>query len=119
MDGGEEVARGLIITRGDRAKLLELGEEVLDQMACGVHVTIEFSGLPPICLPRDHHGFPRGDEWFNYPLVGVERLIGEQHIGLHVRQKFVCAHQIMSLATGQMKTNRIAEGVYQGVDFGA
>ena len=29
------------------------------------------------------------------------------------------SHQIMDLATGQMKTSRIAEGVNQGMDFGA
>jgi hypothetical protein len=32
VDGGEEVASGLIIARGDRAGLLEFDEEVLDQM---------------------------------------------------------------------------------------
>ena len=33
LDGGQEVARGLLVAGGDRAKLLDLGEEVLDQMA--------------------------------------------------------------------------------------
>jgi hypothetical protein len=119
MNGGEEVACDLIITRGDRAKLLEFGEEVLDQMPRRVHMTIEFSGLLAICLRRDDRGFSRGGEWLDYSLVGVERLIGEQHVGLHVRQKFVSSHQIMGLATGQMETNRVAEGVNQGMDFGA
>ena len=63
--------------------------------------------------------FPAAVSGSDYSLVGVEGLIGEQHVGLHVRQKFVGSHQIMGLAAGQMETNRIAEGVNQGVDFGA
>ena len=33
VDGGEEIALGLVIAGGDGAELLEPGEEVLDQMA--------------------------------------------------------------------------------------
>ena len=33
LDGSQEVPRGLLVAGGDRTKLLDLGEEVLDQMA--------------------------------------------------------------------------------------
>ena len=33
LSGGQEVPRGLLVAGGDGAKLLDLGEEVLDQMA--------------------------------------------------------------------------------------
>src|SRR4029077_17280218 len=39
--GGEEVARGLVVTRRDRAVLLEFGEEVLDQVTRRVDMSIE------------------------------------------------------------------------------
>ncbi len=32
MDGGEEVARGLVVAGGDGTELLEFGEEVLDEV---------------------------------------------------------------------------------------
>jgi hypothetical protein len=43
--------------------------------------------------------------------VGIEGLIGEQHIRPHVRQQCVSAHQVVGLTAGQMETNRIAEGI--------
>jgi hypothetical protein len=44
MDGGEEVSGGLVVAGCDRAKLLEFGEEVFDQMARRVKMPIEFPG---------------------------------------------------------------------------
>lgn len=41
MDGGQEVACGLVIARGDSSMLLELGEDVLDQMPVFVDVAVE------------------------------------------------------------------------------
>jgi hypothetical protein len=38
--GGEEVSRGLVVTSGDRAVLLEFGEEVPDQMTSAVEMSI-------------------------------------------------------------------------------
>jgi hypothetical protein len=99
--------------------LLEFSEEVLDQMVRRVHVMIEFPGLLAICLRRDHSDLSRFGEWFDYSLVGVEGLIGEQHFDVHVGQEFVSPRQIMDLATGQMETNRIAQRVNQSMDFGA
>jgi hypothetical protein len=32
VEGGEEILRGLVVACGDRAELLELGEEVFDQV---------------------------------------------------------------------------------------
>ena len=117
MDGCEKVPRGLIITCGDRAKLLEFGEEVLDEMTRRIHLPIKVPGLFAIGFRRDHRGLSRGGEWLDYSLVGIEGLIGKQHIRLHVRQQRVSPHQIMGLATGQMETNGIAESINQGVDF--
>lgn len=40
MDGGEKVARGLVVAAGNGAELLEFGEEVLDQVARLVEVAV-------------------------------------------------------------------------------
>jgi hypothetical protein len=66
------------------------------------------------CVDQD--GIAASDE-LDRPLVGVEGLIGGQHIRPHIRQDCVSAHQVMGLSSGQMETNRIAEGINQGVDF--
>ncbi len=44
IDGGEEAAAGLVVAGGDPPELLELGEEVLDQMARLIDVPIEVAG---------------------------------------------------------------------------
>jgi hypothetical protein len=119
MDSREKVARGLVVARGDRAKLLEFGEEVLDQMPRRVVVAIEFPGLFAIGLRRDHRGLSGGLEWLDHSFVGVEGLIGDQHVGFHVRRQFVSPHQVMGLTTGQRETNRIAQRINQSMDFGA
>ena len=59
VDGREEVARRLVITCGDRVKLLEFGEEILDQVARRVSVTVEFPGQLAIGFRWDHRGFRR------------------------------------------------------------
>ena len=45
IDGGKEVAGGLIIACGDGTELLEFGEEVLDQMAPHVSHTSNVGNL--------------------------------------------------------------------------
>jgi hypothetical protein len=40
-------------------------------------------------------------------------------VRLKVRQETVGAHQIMRLAAGQAKANRVAQRIGGGVDFGA
>jgi hypothetical protein len=55
LDGGQEVARGLLIASGDRTKLLDLGEEVFDQMACSTELPVLVAQRGPIG-PRWNHG---------------------------------------------------------------
>ena len=119
MNGGQEVPCCFVIASCYPTILLELGEEVLNQMARRLHVPIEWSRLLAIGFRRDHRGLSGGGKWLDNPLIGIERLIGKQHVRPHVRQKFIRANQVMGLSAGQMETNRIAEGINQGVDFRA
>src|SRR4029453_1550185 len=103
MDGGEEVAGGLVVACGDGAILLELGEEVLDQMARLVEVSIERSRRAAAASWWDDRGFAGSCEGLDHPIVGIERLVGDQRVGLHVRKEVIGADQVMRLAAAQME----------------
>ena len=119
MDCGEEVAGGLVISRGDGAVLLEPGKEVLDQMARLEQLPVIVAADLPVGLRRDHHGLARGEQRIDDPFLGIERLIGDQRAGLHRRQQLVGAGQIMRLAWGEEEAQGIAQGIDQGMDLGA
>jgi hypothetical protein len=119
VDGGEKVASGLVVASSDGTKLLEPGEEVFDQMACLEEVSIVVAADRSIGLGRDDRGLAGCGERLDDPLIGIERLIGDQGIGLHGWQEVVGAVQIMRLATGQMETDRIAQCIDQRMDLGA
>ena len=118
MHGGEEVSRGLVVTGGDRAILLEFGEEVLDQMSLGIEMTIKLTLLLPIGLRRDHHLLSGGRHWLDHAFIGVIGLVGDQGVGRHVGQQCVGADEIMGLATGQIKAGWITERIDPRMDLG-
>jgi len=66
VNSGEEVRCGLVVTGGDGAELLELGEEVLDEVARLVEFSVEGAGQAAVRLWRDHRGLSdsgkRGDD---------------------------------------------------------
>ena len=82
-------------------------------------MAVELAGRAAIGLWRDNRGLACCRQWLDDPLVGVERFIGNQSIGLHVRQQVICANQVASLTPGQVKADRIPERVDHGMDLGA
>src|SRR3954469_14981478 len=118
MDAGQEASCGLVVAGGNGPELLELGEEVLDEVACLVEVFVEGARRLP--------GFPRWDDGclaslgqrIKHPLVRIERLVGNERLGLKLREQRIGSSQIMLLTTGQVKADRIAERIHQGVDLG-
>src|SRR3984957_15335933 len=54
LDGGEEVPRSLLVSSGDRTKLLDLGKEVLDQMALAITMTVIVARGGPVVSRRVH-----------------------------------------------------------------
>src|SRR4051794_8379209 len=118
VNAGQEASCGLVVAGGDGPELLELGEEVLDQMPGLVEVFVEGAR----CLP----GFPRWDDGrlaglgqrFEHPLVRIERLVGNERLGLKLREQRIGSSQIMLLTAGQVKADRIAKRIHQGVDLG-
>jgi hypothetical protein len=72
-----------------------------------------------VCLGWDHGGLSgcgkRGDD----PLIGIERFVSDQRVGLHRGQELVGTDQIMCFSAGQEEVDRVAERVGQGVYLGA
>jgi hypothetical protein len=119
VNGGEEISRCLVVARGDGAELLELGEEILDEVTCLVDVFVVFAGQASVCFGRDHSGFAGSGERGDDPLVGIERLVSNQHVGLHRGQEMVGADEVMCLSAGQEEADRVTERIGQDVDLGA
>jgi hypothetical protein len=71
------------------------------------------------CPRRDHRRLASGSQGLKNAFVGVECLVGDQHIGRHRGQELVCSHQVVRFTAGQEKAERIAERVDQCMDLGA
>ena len=67
----------------------------------------------------DHRGLARGRQRLKDARVGVERLVGDQRIGLDGGQQVVGPDKVVCLAAGQEEVDRVAQRVDQGVDLGA
>lgn len=119
LDGGEEVSRCLVVSRGDGTELLELGEEVLDCMARLEQVSVVVAKDFAVAPGRDDGALSCGGERLENALIGVERLVGQQRGGLHVGQQMVGPHEVVRLAAGEVEANGVAKRVGQGVDLGA
>lgn len=119
MNGGEEVAGGFVVARGDGAELFEPAEEVLDEMAGLVEVLVVVSLRSPITFGGDDRRFAGPSKWLDHPLAGIETLVGDQRIGREVGKKRVGAVEVMGLARGEVEAGGIAERIDGGVDLGA
>jgi hypothetical protein len=116
---GEEIPGGLIVPCGDSAELLEPAVEVFDEMAGLVDLFVEGARSFAVALWRNDDRFACCQQRLDDALVGIEGFISQQSIGLHVREQFVGALQIVGLARAEKEVERIAQGIDQGVDFGA
>jgi hypothetical protein len=117
--GGQEVSCGFVVAGGDRAELFDFGEEVLDQVACFVEVTIVIPRPSALCPRRDHRGLAGGGQRRDDAFVGVKSLVSDQRVSLHRWQEVIGPDQIMGLPAGQEEAHGIAQRIDQGVDFRA
>src|SRR3954467_2910906 len=119
VDGAEEVDRPLVVAGRDRPVLLQLGEEVLDQVARLVEVLVVGPGLLAVGLGRDHGRLAGPCERPEHALLGVERLVRDQRVGGEVGQQRVGPLQVVRLPRREREPGRVAERVDQGVDLRA
>src|SRR5690606_25243676 len=115
----EEIRSPLVVSSCDGAELLQLTEEVLDEMAGGIEVVIIWTRFPAPRHRWNHRGFSGAQERLDHSLVGIESFVGEQSVGLHVRQEDVGAFEVVGLARCQQKCNRIAQSVDHGMNLRA
>src|SRR4051794_19833189 len=119
VNAGQEASCGLVVAGGNGPKLLELGEEVLDQMPGLVEVIVKGARCLP-GIPRWDHGCLAGlGQRLEHPLVGIEGFVGNERLGLKLREQGIGSSQIVLLTAGEMKAGRIAERIDGGVNFGA
>ena len=78
MDGGQEIARGFIVARGDGAELFDFGEEIFNQVTGPVHVLIERARLDPVGLAWNHHRLAGGGQRFDDAFIRIERFVSDQ-----------------------------------------
>ena len=119
MDGGEEVAGGFVVTRGDGTKLFEPAEEVLDEMASLVEVPVIVALGLSIALGRYDRRLAGPSKRFDHPLAGIEGHVGDHRIGGDRGEKRIGAVEIMGLSRGEVEAGRIAERIDGGIDLGA
>jgi hypothetical protein len=119
MDAGEEVSGGLVIAGRDRAVLFELAIEVLHEVARFVHFFVVEALKLSITLGRNDELFSCRKQRLDDALVGIESLVCQQGVGLHLRQQRVGTLQIMGLPRSQEEGQRIAKGIDHGMDFRA
>ena len=119
MYGGQEVTCGFVVAGCDCAKELEFGKEVFDQVSSFVefpvviplHLTVGFWGYD--C------GFARLLQGNQDPLVGIEAFVGKHDVSFNLRQQHIRPIQIAGLTSGEMKANRVAQGIDRGMNLGA
>src|SRR5690349_11840273 len=109
----------LVVASGDRPVLLQLGEEILDQVACFVEVLVVGARLLAVRLGRDHRGLAGLLQGSEHALLGVERLVGDQRGRGQVRQQRLRTLQVVRLPRREGEAGRVAERVHERMDLGA
>ena len=117
MDGGEKVLCGLVVASGDGPELLETTEEILNQMAMFVKLSVVIAHLRSIFLGRYDGDLAGGSKRGKHPLVSVKGLVGNDDLRLDRGQKVIRAVEIMRLTRAQQKISRITQRINAGMDL--
>lgn len=118
IDGGEEVFCGFFVPGRDGTELLDFGEEILNQMARLVDISVDVARQSAVRPGWDDRCFAGSGQGCKDPCIGIECFVGYQHVSLHRWQKSVGTRQIMGLSAGQMEADRVAQRIDQGMDLG-
>src|SRR3954468_15290684 len=119
VNAGQETLRGLVVASGNGPELLELGKEVLDEVARLVEAFVEGARRLAGCARWDHRRLAGFSERLERALVRIERFVGNERLGFKLWEQGIGSGQIMLLTAGEMKAGRMAERIDGGVNFGA
>ena len=117
VDGREEISGGFVVAGGDGSELFEFTEEIFDEVSRFIEISVKIGGRQTIWPRWDYGRFAGGCEGLADPRVSIEGLVGDQRISGHLRQQGIGSDQIVGLPRRQQESQRVAEGVDQGVDF--
>ena len=88
-------------------------------MASFIEILAVFALYLAVGLGRDHPNFARSLPRDRNAMAGVEALVGGQNVSVQLRRQYIGPFRIAGLSAGEMKVNRIAEGVDSRVNPGA
>ena len=117
MDGGGVAGVGLVVAGSDRAELLELGEEVLDQVPPAIGMAVKVEVAFAVGLGWDH-GDGTPDVEFGPKPVGVEGPVTEQGTEGDALNQGRHTDRVVALTWQQDKACQVAEPIDEGDDLG-
>ena len=116
VDSCKEIARGLLVARGDGPEVLDDVEETLDQVALPVKREVAVALGLAVGFRRDDRLDGADLEAFDEG-IRVISLVGEQGLRLDLRGQRLGLRDVMRLAASQADNKRIAQRIDDGVDF--
>jgi hypothetical protein len=118
MNGGDEVAVGLVIAGGDGAELFEFGEEVFDEVASLVELHVAGLWVHTMSPGWDHGRDPSCGQRFEHPLVGIKGTISDQCPSFEAWQEHVGRNNVRRLARRQGECGWASKPIDHGQDLG-
>lgn len=119
MNGPQEVASSLVVTRSNGAVLLQAREEVLDQMPSFVEVTVIFTWLFVRHPRRNNHCLSLIQQRLDQTSLGIVGLVGKDGLCECVLEQDIGALEVMRLPGREEKSCRVAQSIDRGMYLGA
>ena len=117
MEAREEVSGGFFVARRDAAKLLDILEETLDQVAFRIEGVVAVAFDLAVGLGRndrlDFSTFEAGDE-----AICVIAFVSQDRLRLNLGDEGFGLRDVVNLSSGEAQRQWIAQGVDHGMNFG-
>ena len=116
MQAGEEIARSFFISGRDASELFDELKEAFDEVAFGVEGEVAIAGDFAVRLWRDNR-LDRSDFEALDEGVRIVAFVAEEGFGLRFSRKSFSLSDVVHLAAGEAKRQRIAQGVDDHMDL--
>ena len=109
----EEDEGAFVVSGGDGAEGLELGEEVFDEVPCGVEVFVVFAPVCAVDLGGDYDLDATGIQDIDDPFLSVISAVGEQcaEAADNLGKQSIGAMEVVKMALCQVEGDGIAERI--------
>ncbi len=112
-----QVARCLVIARGNGPVLLQAREEVLHQVTLFVQVAVVFAWLLARGARCNDDLFALIQQGLHDPSLGVVGLVGNDNLPRRVLEQHIGTLQVMTLPGCQVKARGVTQRVHRGVNL--